>query len=66
MYKIKGLIIGILTFVSMAMYAQSIVVTGKVLDGEGYEVIGGSVTLKGAPRVGTITDTEGKFSLKVK
>ena len=65
MYKIKGLIIGILTFVSMAMYAQSIVVTGKVLDGEGYEVIGGSVTLKGAPRVGTITDTEGKFSLKV-
>ena len=65
MYKIKGLIIGILTFVSMAMYAQSIVVTGKVLDGEGYEVIGGSVTLKGAPGVGTITDTEGKFSLKV-
>lgn len=51
MYKIKGLIIGILTFVSMAMYAQSIVVTGKVLDGEGYEVIGGSVTLKGAPGV---------------
>ena len=65
MYKIKGLIIGILTFVSMAMYAQSVVVTGKVLDGEGYEVIGGSVTLKGAPRVGTITDAEGKFSLKV-
>lgn len=65
MYKIKGLIIGILTFVSMAMYAQSIVVTGKVLDGEGYEVIGGSVTLKGAPGVGTITDAEGKFSLKV-
>lgn len=29
MYKIKGLIIGILTFVSMAMYAQSVVVTGK-------------------------------------
>lgn len=65
MYKIKGLIIGILTFVSMAMYAQSVVVTGKVLDGEGYEVIGGSVTLKGAPGVGTITDAEGKFSLKV-
>ena len=29
MYKIKGLIIGNLTFVSMAMYAQSVVVQVK-------------------------------------
>ena len=45
MYKIKGVIMVILAFVSVSMYAQSIVVTGKVIDCEGYEVIGGSVTL---------------------
>ena len=55
----------ILTFVSMATYAQSIVVTGKVIDSEGYEVIGGSVTLKGAAGVGTVTNVDGNYSLKV-
>ena len=55
----------ILTFISMTAYAQSIVVTGKVIDSEGYEVIGGSVTLKGAPGVGTVTDVDGRYSLKV-
>ena len=38
----------ILAFVSMITYAQSLTVTGKVLDSEGYEVIGGSVVVKGA------------------
>lgn len=55
----------ILAFVSMSMYAQSIVVTGKVIDSEGYEVIGGSVTLKGTPGVGTVTNVDGHYSLKV-
>lgn len=55
----------ILAFVSVSMYAQSIVVTGKVIDSEGYEVIGGSVTLKGAPGVGTVTNVDGHYSLKV-
>lgn len=48
----------------MATYAQSIVVTGKVVDSEGYEVIGGSVTLKGAAGVGTVTNVDGNYSLK--
>lgn len=55
----------ILTLYCMAASAQSIVVTGKVTDSEGYEVIGGSVTLKGAAGIGTVTDVEGKYSLKV-
>ena len=65
MHKIKGVIVGILAFVTMATYAQSIVVTGKVVDSEGYEVIGGSVTLKGAAGVGTVTNVDGNYSLKV-
>lgn len=55
----------ILAFVSMSAYAQSLTVTGKVIDSEGYEVIGGSVTIKGAAGVGTVTDLNGSYSLKV-
>lgn len=55
----------ILVFVSMSAYAQSLTVTGKVIDSEGYEVIGGSVTIKGAAGVGTVTDVSGNYSLKV-
>ena len=49
----------------MSAYAQSLTVTGKVIDSEGYEVIGGSVTIKGAAGVGTVTDVNGNYSLKV-
>lgn len=55
----------ILVFVSMSAYAQSFTVTGKVADSEGYEVIGGSVIIKGATGVGTVTDVNGNYSLKV-
>ena len=55
----------ILVFVSMSAYAQSLTVTGKVIDSEGYEVIGGSVTIKGAAGVGTVSDVNGNYSLKV-
>lgn len=55
----------ILAFVSISAYAQSLTVTGKVIDSEGYEVIGGSVTVKGAAGVGTVTDVNGNYSLKV-
>lgn len=57
MYKLKELfLMFILAFVSLAAYAQSLTVTGKVIDSEGYEVIGGSVTIKGVAGVGTVTD----------
>lgn len=66
MYKLKELfLMFILAFVSISAYAQSLTVTGKVIDSEGYEVIGGSVTVKGAAGVGTVTDVNGNYSLKV-
>ncbi|MEG1402184.1 TonB-dependent receptor [Bacteroides sp.] len=45
--------------------AQSLTVTGKVVDSDGFEVIGANVTIKGTPGSGTITDLDGKYSLKV-
>ena len=46
-------------------YAQQLTVTGKVIDAEGLEVIGGTVRVKGKAAVGTITDIDGKYSLQV-
>ena len=50
-------------FVSMASYAQSI--SGTVTDDQGEPVIGASVVEKGKPQNGTITDFDGKFTIKV-
>lgn len=66
MQKLKSLfLVVILAFVGMSAYAQSKTVTGKVVDNEGYEVIGGSITVKGAAGVGTVTDINGNYSLQV-
>ena len=66
MHSLKELfLIFSFALVSMVTYAQSQTVTGKVVDSEGYEVIGGSVTVKGAAGVGTVTDIEGNYTLKV-
>ncbi len=66
MQKLKVYLVAILAFVGMQAYAQSVTVTGKVVDPDGYEVIGGSVTIKGAAGVGTVTDVNGNYSLQVK
>ena len=42
-----------------------ITVKGTVVDTKGETVIGASVILKGSPRVGTVTDFDGNFVLKV-
>ena len=66
MYKLKELfLMFILALFSLAAYAQSLTVTGKVIDSEGYEVIGSSVTIKGVAGVGTVTDVNGNYTLKV-
>lgn len=66
MHSLKELfLIFFFALVSMVTYAQSQTVTGKVVDSEGYEVIGGSVTIKGAAGVGTVTDIDGNYTLKV-
>ena len=48
----------------ISLYAQ-VTVTGKVTDADGYEVIGGSVVLKGSPTIGTVTDMTGSYSLTI-
>lgn len=45
--------------------AQSLTVTGKVIDNEGLEVIGGTVTIKGVNGTGTVTDMNGQYTLRV-
>lgn len=47
------------------IHAQSQKVTGKVIDSEGYEVIGANVVIKGAAGVGTITNVDGQYTLTV-
>lgn len=44
-------------------YAQSIKVTGQVIDEQNMEMPGVSVALKGASGVGTITDLDGNFTI---
>ena len=55
----------VFAIISVSAFAQSATVTGKVVDSEGSEVIGASVTVKGAAGVGTITDIDGNYTLKV-
>lgn len=55
----------VLCLIGASIYAQSMKVTGKVVDGDGLEVIGASVVVKGAAGVGTITDLNGTYSLTV-
>ncbi|HBO06244.1 MULTISPECIES: TonB-dependent receptor [Bacteroides] len=52
-------------FITLGMYAQSITVTGKVIDEEGLEVIGANISVKGSAGVGTITNLDGQYTLKV-
>ena len=51
-------------FTSMA-YGQSITVRGTVTDSRGEPLIGAAILLKGDATIGTITDIDGKFILKV-
>lgn len=55
-----SLLIGIGT-----LQAQSLTVTGKVIDHEGLEVIGGTVTIKGVSGTGTVTDINGQYTIQV-
>ncbi|SHF44830.1 SusC/RagA family TonB-linked outer membrane protein [Dysgonomonas macrotermitis] len=62
LFKAKGMLTLILGFMSMFVFAQTKTVTGTVVDEQGYEVIGVSVSVKGSA-TGTITDMDGKFSI---
>ena len=45
--------------------AQSVNVKGTVVDSHGESIIGASVIQKGNPSVGTVSDLEGNFQLKI-
>lgn len=52
--------------ISLSGFAQDTkLVEGKVLDEQGNPVIGATVTIKGVTGVGTATDFDGEFSLRV-
>lgn len=64
--KTKILIaMSLLLMAAGTLSAQSLKVTGKVIDSDGYEVIGGNVTIKGKPGMGTITNLNGDYSITV-
>lgn len=66
MQKIKVFLsTAIFLLAGLNLWAQSITVTGKVVDSDGLEVIGANVVVKGAAGVGTITDLDGMYSLSV-
>ena len=64
----KKLILSIsilLAFSFLSVNAQSTAVFGTVMDNEGETLIGATVSIKEIPGVGTITDLDGKYDLKV-
>ena len=63
MKKSRYLLLLLALMVSMATNAQGIL--GTVTDANGEPVIGASVVEKGNPQNGSITDVDGKFSVKV-
>jgi len=63
--KSKILLLVLFLLASLGTYAQSLTVTGKVVDSDGYEVIGANVLVKGSTGVGTITDMNGDYRLQV-
>ena len=62
----KFLIITFSLLISIGtLRAQSLTVTGKVIDHEGLEVIGGTVTIKGVSGTGTVTNIDGQYTIQV-
>ena len=63
--KSRIFLLAILLFASLNILAQSQTITGTVLDEEGLEIIGATVAVKGSATSGTMTDVDGKYSIKV-
>ncbi len=61
----KIFLLVVFLFTALGAKAQSLTVTGKVVDSDGYEVIGANVVVKGSRGTGTITDVEGNYKLQI-
>jgi len=55
----------VVILMALPAHAQRLQVKGKVLDKDGYGVIGAGVTVKGVPGSGVITDIDGNYSISV-
>ena len=64
MKKSRFMMMLLALMVTMTSWAQGI--SGTVIDDQGEAVIGASIVEKGNPQNGTITDFDGKFTIKVK
>ena len=62
----KILLLTVCLLATLGIYAQNSTITGKVVDNEGLEVIGANISIKGSAGVGTISNIDGQFTLKVK
>lgn len=50
---------------TVALRAGELPVSGNVLDEQGMEAIGVSIHVKGSPKINTVTNIDGKYSIKV-
>ncbi len=68
MRKIVGLIVSfcLMLAASVAMHAQSGIISGTVTDISGESVIGAGILVKGSSGRGTITDIDGRYSISAK
>lgn len=62
-YK-KSLTCLAMSMAALGASAQSQTVTGKIVDSDGMEVIGASISLKGTKGVGAVSDLNGNFTIK--
>ena len=62
---LKLTLTALLFMAGQALMAQGASVTGKVIDEDGFEVIGANVLLKGQSGVGTVTNIDGLYELQV-
>ena len=59
-------LLGLFVFISMAGFAQTLQVKGVIISAEDNEpVIGASISVKGNSSIGTVSDTEGHFTLQL-
>jgi len=64
-FSLKGFVFFLIVLCSTTMNAQNQQVRGIVFDSYDEPLIGASVTMKGNPSVGTITNFDGEFSLSI-
>ena len=64
-YRLKALLTTILLGFSISLFAQQITVKGTVTDANSGEPVVGAGVIEDATKTGTITDAEGKYSIKV-